>query len=92
MSISISTIRRKGQITVPREVREAAHLAEGDIVEFELTDEGILLRPKKLIDSTQAWFWTRIWQEGEAAASADIEAGRTTVHRSTEDFLAALGE
>lgn len=92
MSISIATIRGKGQITVPREVREAAHLAEGDIVEFELTDEGILLRPKKLIDSTQAWFWTRTWQEGEAAASADIEAGRTTVHRSTEDFLAALGE
>lgn len=92
MSISIATIRGKGQITVPREVREAAHLAEGDLVEFELTDEGILLRPKKLIDSTQAWFWTRTWQEGEAAASADIEAGRTTVHRSTEDFLAALGE
>lgn len=90
--MSISTIRGKGQITVPREIREAAHLAEGDPVEFELVDEGILLRPKKIVDSTQAWFWTRTWQEGEVAASADIEAGRTTVHGSTEDFLAALGD
>ncbi|MDP9330651.1 MAG: AbrB/MazE/SpoVT family DNA-binding domain-containing protein [Actinomycetota bacterium] len=73
-------------------MREAAHLAEGDLIEFELTEEGILLRPKKVIDSAQAWFWTPAWQKGEAAASADIAAGRTTVHKSTEDFLADLGD
>lgn len=87
-----ATVRSKGQITVPRDIREAAHLSEGDPVEFEVTDQGILLRPKKIVDSTQAWFWTATWQRGEAAASADIEAGRTTVHKSTEDFLAALGD
>jgi antitoxin PrlF len=88
--MTISTVRSKGQITVPRDVREAAHLAEGDPVEFVMVDEGILLRPKKIVDSTQAWFWSPAWQRGEAAASADIEAGRTTVHKSTDDFLAAL--
>src|SRR6059036_3474899 len=55
-----------------RSIREAAHLAEGDPVEFEIISEGILLRPKKVIDSTQAWFWTEAWQAGERAASADI--------------------
>ena len=86
------TMRAKGQITLPREVREAAHLVEGDPVQVELTSEGILLRPQKVIDSSQAWFWTEAWQAGEKAASADIAAGRTTVHPSTDEFLAALGE
>lgn len=92
MTSSMATVRSKGQITVPREIREAAHLTEGDPVEFEVTSEGILLRPKKVIDSTQAWFWTGAWQAGEQAASADIAAGRVTTHKSTEDFLGALDD
>jgi antitoxin PrlF len=85
-------LRSKGQITLPRSVRQAAHLEEGDPVEVEITDQGILLRPKKVIDSTQAWFWTPSWQAGEARAEKEIREGRTTVHESTEDFLAALDE
>jgi antitoxin PrlF len=89
--MNISYMRGKGQLTLPQEVRAAAHLDEGDPVEIEVLDDGsILLRPKKLIDASQAWFWTESWQAGERAASADIAAGRVTTHRSTEDFLAAL--
>ena len=93
MSTSIAiSMRKKGQVTLQREIREAAHLEEGDPIEVVMTDEGILLKPRKVIDSTQAWFWTPTWQRGEAAASADIESERTTVHETTEDFLATLGE
>jgi hypothetical protein len=52
--------------------------------------EGILLRPQKVIDATQAWFWTKAWQAGEAEAEADIEAGRTTAFDSSEAFLDSL--
>ncbi len=83
-------VRRKGQITLPRKIREAARLEEGDPVEVEMTPQGILLRPRKLIDSTQAWFWTPTWQAREAEATADIEAGRVEVFESGEDFLASL--
>ena len=86
------TMRKKGQLTLPRDVREAAHLEEGDPIEVELTSEGILLRPQKVIDSTQAWFWTAAWQAGEAEASADIAAGRVKVSETSEDFLASLDE
>jgi len=85
-------VRAKGQITLPQEIREAAHLEEGDPVEFELTEKGILLRPKKVIDSTQAWFWTPTWQAGEAVASKDIEKGRVEIFESDEDFLASLDD
>lgn len=86
----VKVLRAKGQITLPEEIRRAAHLEEGDPVEFELTAEGILMRPKKIIDSTQAWFWTPAWQHGEAEASADIEAGRVERFDTDEDFLASF--
>ena len=86
----IVTIRAKGQLTLPVGVRKAAHIAEGDPLEVELTPGGILLRPKKLVDASQAWFWAPEWQEGELEASADIEADRTERHDSPEAFLSSL--
>ncbi len=45
-SVSLVKIRRAAQITLPRDIREAAHLEEGDYLEAELTQSGaILLRP-----------------------------------------------
>jgi len=84
------TFRAKNQVTLPAEVSKAAHLVEGDPIEVELVSEGILLRPKKLIDASQAWFWAPRWQEGEREASEDIAAGRMTQFDSDEDFLASL--
>ena len=86
----VSTVRAKGQVTIPAAVREAARLEEGDPVEVEIVDGGILLRPMKVIDATQAWFWTPEWQEGERQADEDIAAGRVDRYESDEEFLAAL--
>ena len=87
----MSVMRAKGQITLPREIREAARLQEGDPVEVEVLADGVIqIRPKKIIDASQAWFWTPEWQAGEREASADIEAGRMDVSESGEDFLASL--
>lgn len=85
-----TTLRAKGQLTLPTTIREAANLEEGDPIDVELTDEGILLRPRKVIDATQAWFWSPEWQRGEREASDEITAGKTTRHGSDKDFLAAL--
>jgi AbrB family looped-hinge helix DNA binding protein len=71
-----TTLRAKGQLTLPEEIRSAAHLEEGDLLDAEITDDGILLRPRKVIDSTQAWFWTPMWQAGEREADLDRAAGR----------------
>ena len=73
-----TTLRAKGQLTLPQSVRKAVHLEEGDPIEVEVVDGAIILRPRKLIDPSQAWFWTPEWQEGEREASQDIAAGRVT--------------
>ena len=85
-------VRAKGQVTIPREIRERAHLEEGDPVEVEMVPEGILLKPQKVIDATQAWFWTPGWQAGEREASLDIAEGRVEVFQSDADFLNSLDD
>ena len=85
-----TTLRAKGQLTLPEDIRRAARLEEGDLLEAEITAEGILLRPQKLIDSTQAWFWTPEWQESEREADADLAAGKTESFGSGDEFIGAL--
>lgn len=85
-----SEIRSKGQLTIPTALRQATQLSEGDMVELELTRDGILLRPLKLIDATQTWFWEERWQAKEREASADIKQKKTTKHKNSAAFLASL--
>ena len=86
-----TTLRAKGQLTLPEEIRSAAHLEEGDLLDAEMTEDGILLRPRKVIDATQAWFWTREWQSGEREADLDRSAGRVETFETEAGFLDALG-
>jgi AbrB family looped-hinge helix DNA binding protein len=88
--MSQSIVRGKGQITIPADVRAAARLEEGDPVEVELVADGILLRPYKRIDATQAWFWQPEWQRGEREAAKDLAEGRSRVFESPEEFLDSL--
>ena len=90
--MSKSIVRGKGQITIPSDVRRAAHLEEGDLIEVELVPEGILLRPRKIVDATQAWFWKPAWQAGEREAADEHEAGEGRVFESGDAFLASLDE
>ena len=85
-----TTLRAKGQLTLPEDIRSAARLEEGDLLEVEITPDGILMRPQKLIDTTQAWFWNPTWQAGEREADADRAVGRVENFDSGEAFIAGL--
>ncbi len=68
-------LRHKGQVTLPPEVRAALHVAEGDEVEFTVTESGdVVLRGMTAVPADQRWFWTEQWQEGEREAA--IQKGR----------------
>lgn len=63
----------------------------GDFVDVELDEGGhIILTPKKLIDASQAYFWTEEWQKGERKADEDIKAGRVKKFKSAEDAVKYL--
>jgi AbrB family looped-hinge helix DNA binding protein len=78
MAVRTIQIRGHGQITIPKRIRQAFNLEEGDVLLIEQTDDGILMKPRKLLDPTQAWFWTKEWQEKERQAEEDIKAGRVS--------------
>ena len=46
--MALVRLRRAAQITLPTEIRRAARLKEGDYLEAELTEAGILLRPVRV--------------------------------------------
>lgn len=83
-------IRNKGQITLPVKLRRKLGLEEGDFVEVEETPDGILLKPRKLIDTDQSYFWNEEWQKGELAADRDIDGGRYEVFDDIGDLVKSL--
>lgn len=83
-------LRRKGQVTIPEQVRRALQLEKGDFLVVSVRDGAIVLEPRALIDADQAWFWRDDWKAGEREASEDIVAGRTRRFVSDQDFLGSL--
>jgi AbrB family looped-hinge helix DNA binding protein len=66
-------VRSNGQVTLPVQVRRAAQLAEGDVVEVVLQKDGtILLRPVMVLDRLQEDLFFRT---GERRTPALDEAG-----------------
>ena len=48
--MTLVKVRRAAQITLPRDIREAARLEEGDYLEEEVTESGaILLKPVSIV-------------------------------------------
>ena len=90
--MTFTRMRAKGQLTLPEEIRRAAHVDEGDYLEVSTRRGEIVMRPKRLVDAEQTWFWTDAWQAGEREASEDIAAGRTTRTRTAGRFLETLDE
>jgi len=43
-------VLRHGQITLPKELREVLGVKEGDILEAEMKENQVVLKPKTLID------------------------------------------
>lgn len=42
--MNLARITSKGQMTIPKKVREAAHLAEGDVISFVVEGDRVTLR------------------------------------------------
>jgi len=75
--VATTTLRERGQMTIPSEVRDAAHIEVGAVLECRVENGKIVMTPKVLVDADQSWFWTERWQAKEREADADFAAGRS---------------
>ena len=48
-------VLRGGQITMPKKLRRSLEIKEGDILEIEMENKKVVLKPKVLADKDQAW-------------------------------------
>jgi AbrB family looped-hinge helix DNA binding protein len=86
-----TTLRAKGQLTLPDDVRKAANLEEGDLIEAEVSENGdVILRPLATVDRSQAWFWTKEWQAGEREANDEATNGAGELFTTDAEFLDSL--
>ncbi len=91
MTMPIVKVKGNFQITIPQSLRKAFHIAVGDYVEIEQEDEGLMIKPVKVVHPDQAYFYTKEWQKGEAEADKDIAEGNVIgPFENIKDALKAL--
>ena len=54
LTLPLVKVKEKFQITLPAELREALHLAVGDLLEATIQDNVIVLKPKDVVDRAHA--------------------------------------
>ena len=72
------TVKRKFQVTIPAKLRTGLDLREGDLMEATIVGDGILLRPKEVVDRDAA-------VERVATLLKRIEPSPDDVDRSEDD-------
>jgi AbrB family looped-hinge helix DNA binding protein len=74
--MSTSTIMKispQGQIRIPKKIMITLGIGKGDYLEVDVEKSQIVLKPRKLIDPSQGWYWTKEWQKMEADVDEEIE-------------------
>ena len=69
--MSLVTVKPKFQVTIPAKLRRGLDLHEGDVMEATVLGDGILLRPKDIVD--------------RGAAAARVAAALDAIERTPED-------
>ena len=49
VALKLSKVQKKGQVTIPIEIRENLGIQEGDFVAFIQTEEGVLISPQSVV-------------------------------------------
>ena len=74
------TVKSKFQVTIPARLRKDIELREGDIMEATLMGDGILFRPKQVVDRDAA-------ADRIAAAIAATEPSSADLGRSEDEIM-----
>ena len=86
-------ISPQGQIRIPKKILTKLGIEKGDYVEVDVEERKIVLRPRKLIDPSQGWYWTREWQKMEADVDTEVEKDQLSpTFESAEEGLKWLKE
>jgi AbrB family looped-hinge helix DNA binding protein len=83
-------LRERSQITLPVEIVKKLNIKTGDSLEVKIEDDRIVITPVLIIDRSQAWFWSKEWQDMEREVEEDIKAGRLGHAKDVDDLIKQL--
>jgi len=75
---AVMKISPQGQIRIPIKIMNALGITKGDYLEVDVKDSNIILKPRKLIDPSQGWYWTKEWQKVETSVDDEITEGHVS--------------
>lgn len=73
--MSLVKVKKFAQVTIPADIRQKAHVDEGDYVEVKYEDNKIIIIPKRITDKSVDWakrFDEAASEIRKAAKKADI--------------------
>lgn len=84
--MALLRVRRFAQITLPADLREKFNLAEGDYLEAEAVEQGILLKPVTVVGREKAW--DKIFEAMERVQ--DRESSQEQSSKEQEEEIAEM--
>ncbi len=89
--MKIITVSAKGQIALPKEIREALHIETGTQLTPKIKGGKLILEPVVTVPKSQAWYWTPAWQAKVKASMKAIEEGKFEAFKSAKEAKKRLG-
>jgi AbrB family looped-hinge helix DNA binding protein len=86
------TISAKGQVALPKKVRDKLRIKTGDQFRVEVAGTNIVLTPVVTVPKEQAWFWTDEIQAKVRASEEDYKKGDYKEYEETDRLLRDLKE
>ncbi|MBP2651413.1 MAG: looped-hinge helix binding domain, AbrB family [Firmicutes bacterium] len=90
MAVGRMEVRKRNQVTLPKELTKALAINEGDILEYTIEDGKIIIIPKTLVPKEQAWYWSKEWQAAEKEVSQEIVKKGHGKAYSAEELLGEI--
>lgn len=90
---TVMKISPQGQIRIPKKVLAALKIVPGDYIEVAVERGQAVLKPRKLIDPSQEWYWHKEWQKTENEVDDEIANEKLSpIFHTAEEGLKWLKE
>ena len=85
--MAVAKIRERGQITIPKQIRDSLGLKKGDVVEARIEGDCVVIMPKK---STKPENWTKLLQVMNSVHQQNRGVSEEEVYQDVERAVAEL--
>ena len=85
--MAIAKILERGQVTIPKSIRESLGLKKGDVVDARIEGDCVVITPRKLVTSED---WEKLLQVMKTVHEQNRGINEKEVHQDVERAVAEL--